>query len=788
MVVLRHLEARDFKHIDVDFTFPQGILAISGPNESGKSSIFEAVLFAFFGRTHKAPVGNKDRLINYDADGLFVRLAFEIENTHYRITRQIFKKRPSKADLHKISAKGEAKLIATGVKNVDDEVSSLLNGIGLSDLLASNVVLQKDLDRLAQMAKMERRDVINAMMGRDCYTQSVEKLSNDIRPLKKAQISEHHLLKELKQRHEDYLKNKRELEQKQAELTRTEEELKEKSQLFAQTEKKFRIAKTYKSATEEQERIKREIKHCDETKKQLEDRIASLDKLQPRQKKLRKQAKQLEFLQKDIDNFEKVLIEADQLQIKTDERRTASETISQLESEIGDLASLEGVVTEYERLKGQRQKAEAAQQRIFSPLLYLPSISLLSAGIVAIFLNLLIGLGLIAGSIPFVGYLLYSYFMYSHVKPQLQKLKKREEELSEQVAQFRAKETFQSQLTDRVDQVQALDGQITTLAQQLQTELQTLSPAMLEGVSLPPVSDIPNLQKAVKTVEQTLLSLKANRDSILDQLETIDGQLSQLSTLNRDLAQSEKQEVALREDLSKISLPPLPEDIPRYSEKLYEELEHQHNALDKKKVELQTQRKNTDDRIKELIAELKADEGLEEKYATKNQEVKTLDENLKSGQLTIQLIREVAERGREQVRPRVVGVMERLLAAITDGKYRFPKLSEDYSLKVYSAEAGEYVDANLYSGGTEDQFLLALRLGFAIALLPQGRGATPQFLFLDEPFGGSDIQRRDNIIRLLKDELSQRFQQIIVVSHQTAVLSASEHQFRMINGRLIHSN
>ncbi|MFW9831962.1 MAG: AAA family ATPase, partial [Candidatus Thorarchaeota archaeon] len=71
MVVLRQLIASDFKHLDIDITFPQGILAISGPNESGKSSIFEAILFAFFGKTHKAPTGQKTRLINYDANKLF---------------------------------------------------------------------------------------------------------------------------------------------------------------------------------------------------------------------------------------------------------------------------------------------------------------------------------------------------------------------------------------------------------------------------------------------------------------------------------------------------------------------------------------------------------------------------------------------------------------------------------------------------------------------------------------------------------------------------------------------
>jgi exonuclease SbcC len=128
-----------------------------------------------------------------------------------------------------------------------------------------------------------------------------------------------------------------------------------------------------------------------------------------------------------------------------------------------------------------------------------------------------------------------------------------------------------------------------------------------------------------------------------------------------------------------------------------------------------------------------------------------------------------------------------LLSSITDGKYRFPQLSEDYSLKVYSAAAGQYVQASLFSGGTEDQFLLALRLGFAITLLPHERGTAPQFLLLDEPFAGSDVERRDNILRLLQEELSKAFQQIIVVSHQRVILAASEHRLRMVDGRIIQT-
>ncbi|MFX1510158.1 MAG: ATP-binding protein, partial [Promethearchaeota archaeon] len=269
---------------------------------------------------------------------------------------------------------------------------------------------------------------------------------------------------------------------------------------------------------------------------------------------------------------------------------------------------------------------------------------------------------------------------------------------------------------------------------------------------------------------------------------SIEEQITGLTEAESDLSQTKADISNLNEELSSLDFPSLPEELGVYSDALFEELDQKVREMREDKVRLQTTRKTTVDRIDELTMLLKDNEGIVDEFEQKEHEVAQLDETIKTGQLIIELIREVAERGREQVRPRVVSVMERLLAAITDGKYRFPKLSEDYSLKVYSSTAGEYVEANLYSGGTEDQFLLALRLGFAIALLPQGRGTAPQFLLLDEPFGGSDIQRRDNIIRLLQDELSRTFQQIIVVSHQTAVLSASEHQYRMVNGRIIHSD
>ncbi|MFW9830359.1 MAG: ATP-binding protein [Candidatus Thorarchaeota archaeon] len=637
------------------------------------------------------------------------------------------------------------------------------------------------------MAKMDRRHVINAMMSRECFTRVDDKLTNDLRPLKKILETEKDALVQLRQRKDDVLRNKKEFETKQAQLKQYEEQLKQVSQSFAQTEKTYNAVKAYRLAKEVQADHQRELDYHLETQKRLEKQLKSRTNLQKQQKKLQIQQKQLTNLQTDVDDFEKAQAISTKLKRVTDQQQMTSEAITRLNQQIGDFAISKDVVIKYEQIQTKRLHIEASQRRIFSPLLYLPSIGLLAAGIMALFFNLIVGGILLIASIPFLGYLGITYRAYSRAGTQLTELRHQEDKLGEQVAAYRTKDALEDQLNKQQNEYLNLESQTHQLAQDLLQQLSNFSKDILSDITLSDDIDPAGLQRVVAQIEQKIMQLQVNQRSLIDQLQTVNDQMVSLTEAEKDLTQIETEISSLREQLETLTLPELPTEIGEYSEDLFHNLEEQIQTLGEKKAELQAFRKNTADRIEELLLLIKEYAGVQEAFTAKEKEVARLDENIKSGRLTIDLIREVAERGREQVRPRVVQVMERLLATITDGKYRFPKLSEDYSLKVYSATAGEYVEANLYSGGTEDQFLLALRLGFAIALLPEGRGATPQFLLLDEPFGGSDIQRRDNIIRLLQDELSRTFPQIIVVSHQNAILSASEHQFRMINGRAFHS-
>src|SRR3989440_12503617 len=78
--------------------------------------------------------------------------------------------------------------------------------------------------------------------------------------------------------------------------------------------------------------------------------------------------------------------------------------------------------------------------------------------------------------------------------------------------------------------------------------------------------------------------------------------------------------------------------------------------------------------------------------------------------------------------------------------------------------------------------LLAMRLAFALALMPQAKGRNPEFLFLDEPLGSSDKVRREGILALMHKELSENFKQIFLISHVGDLEIEADTIIEMDNG------
>jgi exonuclease SbcC len=129
--------------------------------------------------------------------------------------------------------------------------------------------------------------------------------------------------------------------------------------------------------------------------------------------------------------------------------------------------------------------------------------------------------------------------------------------------------------------------------------------------------------------------------------------------------------------------------------------------------------------------------------------------------------------------------MMRFLPALTAQRYSMAKIDEnDYRIEVYDKEARRWRGKGVFSGATQDQFSLAMRLAFALSTIPSSRGARPGFIFLDEPLSGFDSQRRDGLLSLLRGELSEYFDQIIIISHLEQLRDEFPNQIQVEAGQV----
>jgi exonuclease SbcC len=132
--------------------------------------------------------------------------------------------------------------------------------------------------------------------------------------------------------------------------------------------------------------------------------------------------------------------------------------------------------------------------------------------------------------------------------------------------------------------------------------------------------------------------------------------------------------------------------------------------------------------------------------------------------------------------------MMQFLPALTDNRYSMARIDEErYVIEVYDRQAKHWRGKGVFSGATQDQFSLALRLAFAISTIPSTRGARPGFIFLDEPLSGFDAQRRTGFMTLLREKLCRYFDQIIVISHIEALSGEFPHHWHLDSGQLVEA-
>ena len=144
-----------------------------------------------------------------------------------------------------------------------------------------------------------------------------------------------------------------------------------------------------------------------------------------------------------------------------------------------------------------------------------------------------------------------------------------------------------------------------------------------------------------------------------------------------------------------------------------------------------------------------------------------------------------------KVLPSTIRNMSLLLPLLTNDRYRDVDIDpETYKIKVWDETARAMKAKDIFSGGTRDQFSLALRLAFALATLPEELGAAPGFIFLDEPLSSFDAVRSDALVNLLtRGPVAANFDQIFVISHSRAFDEGLfDYHLQLESGRLVASD
>jgi exonuclease SbcC len=122
--------------------------------------------------------------------------------------------------------------------------------------------------------------------------------------------------------------------------------------------------------------------------------------------------------------------------------------------------------------------------------------------------------------------------------------------------------------------------------------------------------------------------------------------------------------------------------------------------------------------------------------------------------------------------PTLGDLTSRIVAQVTDGRYDEVSFDENFGILVRDGDEAPFPVAQ-FSGGERDVIALAARLALS-QLIGAQAAEQPGFLVLDEVFGSLDRDRRTRLLELLGalGEVSDRFQQVFIISHVDDVRSA----------------
>ena len=806
MVKIVSLRAENFRRLNLKnpLTLPEGFVIIRGRNEAGKSTILEAILFGLYGdfRIPAALRGGRqglESLVNHRAGRAEVEVTFEVSGRRYRVERVIEADREGArqvdARLAELAGEG-AKLLATGVSRGNEMIQKLIR-VSWREMLATNVIAQKDLERILRLDRSDRERIINMMMGFESYNKAIERLGEEARELRRNLEAARRELSSLADRVRDLEERGEKLKEWEAELA----ELKERLPQLEEVADRERVACEYLRELETTLMYKHELKlqlaamqreranlteMLRRSREKLEATLRELEELQKGRRELDPKLKEAEEELKRVESELKKLIEVRaKLEGLWSSYLSATRELEELR---GKEASLKARTADKARLEGERKHAEESLASIERALraVRLPKWSLAGAATaVALSAALIISYPALAVA-GLAAAALFITAGFQIKQRRARELERRESELrgriSEIIATLRVIERDEEEMEALKRRESAVIESINALQSQLQAVALELGPgedyqaiverasklvAAAEARKAEVLEKRSSLERAASELETSIAMRREELAGLQKEIEALEAKLAKLDSSIHEL-ESEYTGVPVPEppfEIEGLTWPVTEDDVKAVSEVRHKH-EDLHSELRANVEAVKAKVESLERQIGETRRELEKLPGLKAKLHELEKSVKGTEHELRARELAIDALRKVAERRRAAFAPSVEVNMSWIVSFITDGRYKAVRIDpQTYEVEVFDSEAGRWMRRDIYSGGTNDQFLLAMRIAFTLSLLPAAKGTYPRFLFLDEPLGSSDQERRHRIVELLGRELTRFFDQVLLVTH-----------------------
>lgn len=764
--------------------FPDGITGIVGQNESGKSTILEAIAWALYGS--QAVRGTMDTVRWKRAPARSpaeVNLQFQVGGEDCTVHRT-----ENDATLWQ-----DGEVVAEGLSGVDEKVPDLV-GMTYDEWSSTYMCAQKDLDRLRSMGGTERRQFVLRVMGLDRIDEAVDACrdrKNDLKheveglrqgigerePLERELEEAREAVSETEERLDEELRPRVEKAEEQLEKAEAEfEESRQEKERHDELRKaKSAAASEASKAGREAKRAEKKLEKAREAKAKVEDKAGDLD---------------------DLEDLRETASELREARARAGERETVSDLVTQAREKVQDLkqkkatlgetiTELEGVDERYEKVRREREEKTELLEEIRDERRERRSQA--KAAVRSLEgriekqrnrLEALRGEGE-DGACPVCLRALGEQYetVIGNLDMRLQELRDEKEDEEVRAAEAGEPSDKEIRLEREIGELEAREGE-------LEENSEKLSDARSRRMEIS--ADLAEAEADLQARRGQLADLpEAEFDE--DRLARVESRIEELEALKERL-----QKLQAQAD----RIPELEDEVERWSEEAADAKEREREALEEMteigfdssrhgdlEARLQAAR-TTREKASQAVA--RAEEKLEaarERVARAERKLEEYDErasDLRETEEAWQAEKETDERLTDfrtamaaSIRPELEDLTSGFLQILTDGRHEAVELTEDFEPMVQ--ETGGEVE--VISGGAQDITAIAMRLAIS-QLIAERAGHPLSLLVLDEPFGSLDDVRRQNVLSLIR-RLRSTFTQVVVITHVEEVQDAVDQSVRV---------